>query len=76
MVSPRAAPNLSEAEAHVHAIPNADFSMSIAVPPETAPELFVSMARGQEIAKAEASLLAYGRWFGDAIDESVQAHCS
>ena len=31
-----------------------------AVPPETAPELFVSMARGQEIAKAEAHLLAYG----------------
>lgn len=29
-------------------------------PPETAPELFVSMARGQEIAKAEAHLLAYG----------------
>lgn len=31
-----------------------------AVPPEIAPELFVSMARGQEIAKAEAHLLAYG----------------
>ncbi|KAK2080723.1 hypothetical protein QBZ16_000577 [Prototheca wickerhamii] len=42
------------------AVRAADFKSELHVPPETAPELFVSMARGQEIAKAEAHLLAYG----------------